>query len=213
MLDDKERRIQWRKFWPVLVLAMGLSFYCAAPALAAGPQETIKNLVDQALAIIQNPALQGTAHKDQRVVQVEKLASGHFDYREMAKRCLGETWGTLSGPQQTEFTNTFTALLKASFACRIDELAKAKVAYQPEAVKADYTEVPITIQRPNDKIPVSFRMLKGADGWRICDLTIEGVSLTDNYRSQFGQVIKGSSYQVLIRALKAKMKEEEACKP
>jgi len=196
----------------VLALAMGLSLYGAAPALAAGAQETVKSLVDEAMAIIQNPALQGTAHKDQRVVQVEKLASAHFDYREMAKRCLGDTWGSLSGAQQTEFTNTFTTLLKASFACRIDELAKAKVAYQPEMVKADYTEVPITILRPNDKIPVSFRMLKEANDWRICDLAIEGVSLTDNYRSQFGQVIKGSSYQVLMRALNAKLKEEEACK-
>jgi ABC-type transporter MlaC component len=202
----------WKKLWPLLVLATAWTIYGAAPALAASPQETVKTLVEEALRIIQNPALQGTGHKDERVAQVQKLADGHFDYRELGKRCLGETWGSLSAAQQNEFATTFTALLKASFACRIDEMAKANVSYQPEIVKAGYTEVPITILRPNDKIPVSFRMLKEPKGWMICDMSIESVSLSELYRSQFGQVIKSSSYQGLMRALHAKLKEEEACK-
>jgi phospholipid transport system substrate-binding protein len=202
----------WKKLWPVLVLATAWTIYGAVPALAAGAQETVKTLVEQAISIIQNPALQGTGHKDERVAQVQKLADGHFDFRELGKRCLGETWGSLSASQQNEFAKTFTALLKASFACRIDEMAKAKVSYQPEIVKADYTEVPMTILRPNDKVPVSFRVLKEPKGWMICDIAIEGVSLSELYRSQFGQVIKTSSYQGLMRALHAKLKEEQACK-
>ena len=49
--------------------------------------------------------------------------------------------------------------------------------------QADRAEVPIVILRPNDKIPVSFRMLKAPQGWMIYDLLIEGVSLADNYRA------------------------------
>jgi phospholipid transport system substrate-binding protein len=213
MKGTEQPRVNWRGLRTVLVLAMAWIICGAAPALAAGPQETVKKLVEEALTIIQNPALQGPGHKDQRVARVAQMADSHFDYRQMAQGCLGENWNSLSAAQQNEFVTTFKALLKASFACRIDELAKARVSYQPEVVKAAYTEVPITILRPNDKIPVSFRMHQASQSWMIYDLAIEGVSLTDNYRSQFGQVIKGASYQVLIQALQAKLKEEEACKP
>jgi ABC-type transporter MlaC component len=40
---------------------------------------------------------------------------------------------------------------------------------------------------------------------------IEGVSLADNYRAQFARVIKGGSFQDLLKVLQARMAEE--CKP
>jgi phospholipid transport system substrate-binding protein len=179
--------------------------------LAAGPGDDIKSLINEVLAILHNPALQGASQRTRKVDQVEKVAARHFNYREMAQRCLGETWETLSQGQQDEFIKNFSGLLKASFACRLDELAKAGVTYQPELLKPDYAEVPIIILRPNDKIPVSFRMLKAPQGWMIYDLVIEGVSLADNYRAQFSRVIQGGSFQDLLKVLQARMAEE--CKP
>ena len=37
----------------------------------------------------------------------------------------------------------------------------------------------------------------------VYDVLIEGVSLVDNYRNQFNSVIQRSSYQELVRRLKA----------
>lgn len=183
----------------------------AAGALAAGPGDDIKSLINEVLGILNNPALQGTNHRARKVDLVEKAAARHFNYREMAKRSLGETWETLNRGQQDEFVKNFSGLLKASFACRLDEFTKAGVNYQPEILKPDHAEVPIVILRPNDKIPVSFRMLKEPQGWMIYDLLIEGVSLADNYRAQFGRIIEGSSFQNLLKVLQARMAEE--CKP
>jgi phospholipid transport system substrate-binding protein len=42
----------------------------------------------------------------------------------------------------------------------------------------------------------------------IYDLLIEGVSLADNYRGQFARVIKGGSFNDLLKVLQAKMAEE-----
>ena len=182
-----------------------------AGALAAGPGDDVKSLINEVLAILNNPALQGTDHRARKVDLVEQAAARHFNYREMAKRCLGETWDTLNQGQQDEFVKNFSGLLKASFACRLDEFTKAGVNYQPEILQADRAEVPIVILRPNDKIPVSFRMLKEPQGWMIYDLLIEGVSLADNYRAQFARIIEGSSFQNLLKVLQARMAEE--CKP
>ena len=205
---------EWRRsygLW-VLLLTLAVSLIMGgSAALAAGPTDEIKSLITEVQAILNNPALQAPDQRSRKVDMVETAAARHFNYREMAKRCLGETWNTLSQGQQDEFVKNFSGLLKASFACRLDEFTKAGVTYKPEILKSDQAEVPIVILRPNDKIPVSFRMLKEPKGWMIYDLVIEGVSLADNYRSQFARVIKGGSFNDLLKVLQARMAEE--CKP
>ena len=205
---------EWRRSYGlgVLLLTLAVSLGMGGSAtLAAGPADEIKGLINEVLAILNNPALQGAEQRTRKVDLVEQAASRHFNYREMAKRCLGDTWDTLNKGQQDEFVKNFSGLLKASFACRLDEFTKAGVTYKPEILKADQAEVPIVILRPNDKIPVSFRMLKEPQGWMIYDLVIEGVSLADNYRGQFARVIKGGSFNDLLKVLQARMAEE--CKP
>ena len=209
MIKNKMHRSGW-----ILVSSLSLALWISmtgSGALAAGPAEDVRSLINEVLSILNNPALQGEAHRPQKVDLVEKAAARHFDYREMAKRCLPETWESLSRNQQDEFVKTFSGLLKASFACRLDEFTKATVNYQPAILKTDVAEVPIVILRPNDKIPVSFRMLNKPQGWMIYDLVIEGVSLVDNYQTQFARIIKGSSYQELLKVLQARMQAE--CQP
>ena len=185
----------------VFLLTLAVTLMMGGPGpLAAGPADDVKNLINEVLAILNNPALQAPDQRPRKVDLVEKAAARHFNYREMAKRCLGETWDTLNQGQQNEFVKNFSGLLKASFACRLDEFTKAGVTYQPEILKSDQAEVPIVILRPNDKIPVSFRMLKEPQGWMIYDLVIEGVSLADNYRGQFARIIKGGSFKTCSKS-------------
>ena len=206
--NERRESYGWRVFLLTLVFSLIMG---GSAALAAGPADDIKILINEVLAILNNPALQAPDQRSRKVDMVETAAARHFNYREMAKRCLGETWNTLSQGQQDEFVKNFSGLLKASFACRLDEFTKAGVTYKPEILKSDQAEVPIVILRPNDKIPVSFRMLKEPQAWMIYDLVIEGVSLADNYRGQFARVIKGGSFQDLLKLLQARMAEE--CKP
>ena len=52
--------------------------------------------------------------------------------------------------------------------------------------------------------PVSYRVQKKGTAWLVYDVTIEGVSLVNNYRSQIGSILNGSTYDVLIAKIKAK---------
>jgi len=184
----------------VLLLTLAALFILAGAGVpAASPGDHVKTLINEVLAILNNPSLKDPSCRDRKVALVEKAAAHHFDFREMAKCSLGENWDGLNRGQQDEFVKNFSGLLKASFACRLDEFTKATVTYQPEILKSDYAEVPTVILRPNDKIPVTFRMLKEAQGWMIFDLVIEGVSLADNYRGQFTRIIEGSSFQELLK--------------
>ena len=47
-------------------------------------------------------------------------------------------------------------------------------------------------------------MLNNPGGWAIYDVIIEGVSLVNNYRSQFNNILIKSSYKELVQKIKAK---------
>jgi phospholipid transport system substrate-binding protein len=46
-------------------------------------------------------------------------------------------------------------------------------------------------------------MQQKGDRWLVYDVSIEGVSLINNYRTQFDKIIQTSSYAELVRKLKA----------
>jgi phospholipid transport system substrate-binding protein len=199
-----------RFFWLMFIsvgLALSVSLY-APQAWAQTAGNEVKSVIDEVMVILHNSSLSGATQQNQRTALVEKATSRLFDYREMAKRCLGETWDTLKKNQQEEFVGLFSRLLRTSYARRLNEIRNAKVVYQPEIVKPEYTEVSIVILRPNDRIPVSFRLLKEAVGWRVYDVIIEGVSIVSNLQSQFARVIQGSSYQGLRQSLQARVQAD-----
>jgi len=201
----------WRSLMQVCGVALALSLALTSGAQAGGPTEEVRTLIDEVLRILQHQPSQSPAQKRQRLELIEKTTARRINYGEMAKRSLGPTWNTLSRAQQEEFVHLFSELMKASYAGRLDEFAQARVAYQSEENSEDCAEVRILILRLNDRIPVNFSMLKEPQGWMIYDLVIEGVSLVNNYRSQFSRIINGSSYQDLVRCLRTKLQAEAGC--
>jgi len=202
----KLRQLVVRVFSLTLVGSLAL----AGPCLAGNPMGEVKNLIEEVQRILQQSPSQSPEQKHRRLQLIEKAVAQHLDYPEMARRSLGPNWNTISRAQQQEFVHLFSELLKSAYAGRLDEFVHAKVVYQGEEDAADTAEVRVQIVRQNDRIPVTFRLLKEDQGWMIYDLVIEGVSLVANYRSQFARVIEGSSYQGLVRCLQAKLKADSA---
>ena len=69
----------------------------------------------------------------------------------------------------------------------------------------NYAVVKIKIvTEKNVDIPIEYRLKKEAADWFVYDISIEGVSLVNNYRSQFNTIISQSSYGNLVKKLKEK---------
>jgi phospholipid transport system substrate-binding protein len=188
-----------------LVLALALHLVAGAGAAWAGPPtEIARKVIEQALDILQNPST-SKADKERRV---KAIVDPHFDYREMAKRSLGNTWGTLSAGQQDEFVRLFSELLEASYSDKIEKYAqRVKIDYTGEILQGNTAEVRTTVIRPNDRMPLNYRLIQVDGNWKVYDVIIEGVSLVSNYRSQFSRIIHESSYAQLVQRLRTKVSE------
>jgi phospholipid transport system substrate-binding protein len=188
-----------------MVLALALQLAVGAGAAWAGPPtEIVRNVIEQALNIIQNPSI----NKKDKERQVKAIVDPHFDYREMAKRSLGTTWGKISGSQQDEFVRLFAELLEASYSDKIEKYAqRVKIDYTGEIATGNSVEVRTMVVKPNDRIPLNYRLLQVNGTWKVYDVVIEGVSLVSNYRSQFSRILHQSSYGDLVQRLRTKVSE------
>jgi phospholipid transport system substrate-binding protein len=185
-----------------LILHLALA---VGPAAAGTPTEELKKTIDEFIDIMKNPAL-----KDQRLERrrlMKQVIDRRFDYEEMAKRCLGVHWQNLSPGQRSEFTRLFAELLERSYGDKFDTYHGEKVAYGGEELEGNYASVRTTVLRPNDKIPMNYSLIKESGRWMVYDVTIEGVSLVNNYRSQFQTIIRQSSYSGLVARLRTKVAE------
>lgn len=186
------------------ILALAVNLVISVPEVkSAGPTEDVKSLIEQVQTILQSRPASG-----QRLELIEKATAKHLDSLEIAKGMLGSTWSTLNAGQKDEFVYLIRQLAQACCAKSFEQLGNAKVKYEGESLNGNSAEVRIVVLRPNDKIPVSFLLLKKPEGWLIHDLNIDGVSMVNNYRGQFQRAIQTISYVGLLDRLKAQLKAE-----
>jgi phospholipid transport system substrate-binding protein len=185
----------------IIALALGLA--PAQPASAATPTETLKAYSDVVLKILEDPALKAPERKSERRAAVRKVAEEIFDLSETAKRALGPHWNQRTPAEREEFTALFAELLESTYIARIDEYGGERIRYTGEKIEGDLATVQSrVVTKKGSEAPVDARLLKRGDKWYIYDVTIEGVSLVNNYRTQFDRIIRSSSYNELVKRLK-----------
>lgn len=198
------------------VLAVGLVLCAVAvrPAIARGPTEDVRRYVEE--------AFQGfiDAERDRGVVSVEqrrairRAADKIFDWHEMAKRALGKHWAQATPPQRERFARLFAQLFERLYLPMLDrsdaasaaEKLEGSISYIGEKVRGDHAVLHLKWKRSSRDILVDCAMRRKAGGWRIYDVTFDGLSVIENYRAQFDRVIQRSSYQELVTRMDAKVK-------
>ena len=187
---------------PLLLLVFGVPAF----VLAGEPTDQIRQTTEKILAIVQAPALKGPDKDEERQKQMKKAVDERFDWAAMARSAIGKNWRDLSEAQRMEFTGLFSELIEKNYMSKVESYSGEKILYKGDKVDGTYgvAEVVIVTLRGTD-IPVSYRVLKKDSEWLVYDVSIEGVSLVNNYRSQIGAILNSSSYDNMIVRIRAKI--------
>jgi phospholipid transport system substrate-binding protein len=190
----------------LLVLVLGV---VAAPPVAAGaPTDQLKAQIDRVLKALEDPELKKEGRAKERRVAVRKIANDIFDFGETARRSLGPHWQARTPAERDEFVQLFGDLLERSYISKVELYGGEKIQYLGDSIEADQAKVQTKLlTKSGNEIPIEYRMLKKGDRWLVYDVIIEGVSLIANYRTQFNKIIRTSSYQELVKKMKAKQEE------
>ena len=198
--------------WVVGVVVVGL---LAGVAGAGEPLDRIRETVTDVLAVLEDETLQSPENQKLRREKLRQAVYQRFGFEEMARRSLGRHWRDLDAEQRQEFVGLFSDLLERSYIGRIEGTgAGSQVDYPRETIDEEGFASVLTLitNRLGSQIDVEYRLLQrdGGTPWEVYDVIIEGVSLINNYRTQFNNIIHRTSYDGLVKQLRLKQEQEEA---
>jgi phospholipid transport system substrate-binding protein len=185
---------------------MGAAFNAAA-ATSDSPDALVRETANQVLEVIRTtkdrPALRAAA---------EKIVLPHFDFSAMTQLAVGRHWREATPEQRKRLQDAFRELLVSTYtaALNVAAIGKEQVEVKPTNVKAGEKDVVVrtVVRAPNrPPIPVDYRMLRTAQGWKVYDVVVENLSLVTNYRNSFASEIARSGLDGLISTLEARNRE------
>ncbi len=175
-------------------------------ANAAAPMDAVQMQINMVLDVLRDPELKAESAKERRKERVWSIIERGFDFVELSKRILSRNWKKLNPDQQKEFALLIGRLLGNIYMDRLMKFANEKVVFTKESMLSEKrAEVQSKIISQSREIPLHYKMILKNGEWKVYDLTIEGVSLVKNYRSQFKNILKKNSPEKMLQILRKKV--------
>jgi len=141
---------------------------------------------------------------------VEDILMPHIDFIASSKWVLGKHWRRASKDQKLEFIRQFRALLLRFYSVALAEYLTTNTVSEDMFVflplRGDTSTKRVTvhseIHAPSGSIiPIKYSMHLTKKGWKVYDVSIEGVSMVTTYRTSFASEIKQKGLDGLIASL------------
>lgn len=204
------------RYW-ILFLALIAVLFGSVPMANASDEdpkallESVSNKMITALndnrdGIKQDPAV------TQRLI--EEILIPHIDFITAAKYVLGKHWDTASKKQKIAFIKAFRKLLLRFYSSALTEYLnshdgqldpKIMVFFKPSDANAKQLVVRSEVQPKSGKpVPVNYQMHITRKGWKVFDVSVEGVSVITTYKTSFASEIQQSGLDALIASLESR---------
>ena len=113
--------------------------------------------------------------------------------------------GVTPKPRRKEFVRRFETVLRNVYIDRITAYTDEQVSFTKEVPLSENTaEVKSTVEGKSGRVEIDYRVIKDDGGWRVYDVVIDGVSLINNYRSQFREILANNPPEKLLEVLAEK---------
>jgi len=197
----------------ILATLMGFAFVAvlAVPVTAAaagGVEERagsfIRSLADEA---IQSLTTQDVSRKV-RISRFRKMFNAHFNVKTIGKFVLGRYWKKANEQEKTKYLALFEDLMVISYVDRFERYAGENLnVTRTRAENGRDATVFSEISRPaGQPVKVYWRVRAYGEDMKILDVIVEGASMSQTLRSDFGSILrqKGGKVSGLIEVLQVK---------
>jgi phospholipid transport system substrate-binding protein len=189
------RRLSALAFWLVLAPALG----AAAPP--EDPVAVVKRTLEAALA-----AARAGGTRDENLAALRAVARDILDTRTMGRRAMGDVLAAQPPTQQAEYLDLFDELMVRAYLQKLLLFRSPRFAYGDPRRAGNVVIVPTRIATVKDEYAVDYPMREREGRWVATDVIVEGISLTDSYRSQFASVLRDHSFSELLDIMRAKVR-------
>ena len=191
----------------LLALAFSLCFAVSAGAQELGPEELVKKVTAEVLDTVKSDKQLQAGDRKKVLALVEQKILPLVDFREATQLAVGKSWHQATPQQRERLVSEFRSMLVRIYSNAIDVYRGQTLKVLPVRLAPGATETTVRnqyLREGRPPVPVEYAMKKSAEGWKIYDISIEGVSLVLTYRAEFEQVTRVSGIDGLIKRLQEK---------
>lgn len=173
---------------------------------AGVPLDTVQANVNKVLEVLRDSSLKGESGKNMKKKKIRAISEKMFDFTELSKRTLAQYWNKFNPEQRKEFIELYRTLLEHAYVEKIVDYTDEKVVFHKETSLTEKTvEVHSTIITKSKEIPIHYRVIEKDGEWRVYDVVVEGISLVNNYRTQFREILTNKPPEALLDTLRKKV--------
>lgn len=189
----------------LFVLGIGISSVMWAQS---SPIPTLEHTANDIIAVLK--ANKANLKNDPTIIYraVETYLLPQVDVVGMSRSVLGrQVWSKATASEKAQFTSAFTRLVIRTYSSPLAQYTDEKVQFLPlrGSVNNRFIRVnSVIVRSAGQNIPLSYSLVAKDGQWKIYDLSVEGVSLLQSFRSQFAQALKNSNINDIIQQLQSK---------
>lgn len=154
----------------------------------------------------------GSLPKSQKQDRVSTLTRENLDFQTLGRMTLGGSWRDLTEMQRNEFVKQFTDHLLSIYLPAVTEYAGQQVKVGEDHAESNGDQTVVTTVTDHkgsggslrQVASIACRLRRSNDGWKVIDLSVEGISVALVFRAQFQPVVLSSGIDVLIDRLRQK---------
>lgn len=188
-----------------IIMFSWMAFHASVASAQGDPVAMLKDAADHMIAGLK--ANKATLKTKPQIVYglAYKYVVPHADLPEMSKRVLPPAiWNKATPAQRQQFQKQFTVTLIRTYASALSSYQDQSVQFYPirGGATGNVIEVNSDITSPeNSSIRVSYQLIRTGGGWRLIDLSVEGVDMLDSFRSQFSDILSAGSMDELLKRM------------
>jgi phospholipid transport system substrate-binding protein len=195
-----------RAFLKILLCSLAATGFSAA-AQDVAPDALVKSVTLEVVALIAKDKEIKSGSRAKLVEVIEAKVLPHFNFSAMTALAMGQNWGKSTPEQKKRLTEEFKTLLVRTYASALAAYSEQKFDFRPLRAKPTDTDVTVNVrvlQPGTQAVTIDYSMEKTGSGWKVYDVMVGGVSLVANYRTEFGNTVRASGIDGLIKDLQTK---------
>jgi phospholipid transport system substrate-binding protein len=193
------------------LLLISLSWPACAQETA--PDALVKTVTLEVVELIAKDKEIRSGSRAKLVEVIEAKVLPHFNFSAMTALAMGQGWNKATPEQKKRLTEEFKTLLVRTYASALAAYSEQKFDFRPLRAKPNDTDVTVNVrvlQPGAQAVTIDYSMEKTGSGWKVYDVIVGGVSLVANYRTEFGNMVRASGIDGLIRELEKKNRSLES---
>ncbi|HZX22483.1 MAG TPA: ABC transporter substrate-binding protein [Woeseiaceae bacterium] len=192
------------RMWMTTLALLGVLLSLPGVARTEDPAAVIETAVDELSQALEGRKLELSENRQELYEVIDGILLPRFDRRYAAQLVLGRYWRTASEEQQERFIRAFYQALLERYADGVLEFDEERIEVLPFRGDPEERRTTVRTQVKLDdgtEVPVNYGLVKREDGWKVYDVTVEGISYVRNFRTELNAEIASKGLETVIRRL------------